>query len=64
MNKADLRLECLRIAATTLGINYSKTVEAAKAYMQFVEASDNKVTIAHRIKRKASTRLRSPKSNV
>jgi hypothetical protein len=63
MNKEDLRLECLKLASTTLGLKYSETVEAAKAYVSFIEASDNKTAVARR-KRKVLTRLRTPESNI
>ena len=37
MDKGDLRLECLKIAASTASGHHSAIVDAAKAYSEFVE---------------------------
>jgi hypothetical protein len=56
MDKGDLRLECLKIAASSYSGHHSKIVEAAKAYSEFVEKGGDKIAAAPSKTTKGSSR--------
>jgi hypothetical protein len=46
MDKSDLRLECLKIAASTRSGHHSAVVKAAEAYTEFVEKGGDDKPVA------------------